>query len=100
VNQGAQFTDYAEMESALAVQYGSLFAFVWYTDYSDNPLIDSVGNLSPTMYGAAEVVIRPIPTVAVKAFYGAYKSGIRCSGGQCRILPGFEGARLSVTASF
>jgi hypothetical protein len=100
-NNGAlQLSDYTEMETALSVQYGSLFTFVWYTDYSDNPLIDSVGNLSPVMYGAGEIQVKPLPALTLKAFYGAYKSGIRCSGGQCRILPGFEGARLSLTANF
>ena len=35
----------------------------------------------------------------LKAFYGAYKSGIRCAGGQCKQLPAFEGARASVVFS-
>jgi hypothetical protein len=99
-NETLQLNDYAEMETALSVQYGSLLTFVWYTDYSNNPLIDSVGNLSPTVYGAGEIQVKPLPALTLKAFYGAYKSGIRCSGGQCRVLPGFEGARISLTANF
>ncbi|HMV67545.1 MAG TPA: hypothetical protein PKA64_11900, partial [Myxococcota bacterium] len=95
-----QQADYVEMESAVSLQLGSLFAFTWFTDYSDNPLIDSTGNLSDVVYGAAEVQVQPLPALTIKAFYGAYKSGIRCSGGQCRVLPGFEGARLSLVAAF
>ena len=62
---------------------------------------DADGNMrNSPWYGAAEIAIQPLPALTVKAFYGAYKSGIRCSGGQCRILPGFQGARLSVIANF
>jgi hypothetical protein len=99
-NNPLQQTDYAEMESALSLQWGRLMTFTWFTDFSTNPLIDSVGNLSDAWYGAAEIQVQPLPALTLRAFYGAYKSGIRCSGGQCRVLPGFEGARLSVTASF
>jgi hypothetical protein len=95
-----QQDDYVEMESAFTVQKGSLVALTWFTDYSSNPLISSTGNLSKTVYGAAELQIQPLPALTIKAFYGAYKSGIRCSGGQCRVLPGFEGARVSLVASF
>jgi NADH-quinone oxidoreductase subunit L len=53
---------------------------------------------------AAGIIGSAFPIAAfaltIKAFYGAYKSGIRCSGGQCRVLPGFEGARVSLVASF
>lgn len=95
-----QQADYVETETAVTVQKGSLFAFTWFTDYSTNPLIDSTGNLADAWYGAGELQIKPLPAVTLKAFYGGYKSGIRCSGGQCRVLPGFEGARLSVVANF
>lgn len=95
-----QQADYVEMETAVTVQRGSLFAFTWFTDYSTNPLIDSTGNLSDVWYGAGEIQVQPLPALTLKAFYGAYKSGIRCSGGQCRVLPGFEGARVSMVAAF
>lgn len=99
-NNPLQQHDYAEMESAVAVQYGRLVTLIWYTDYSTNPLINTTGNLLDQLYGAGEIQIQPLPSLTVKAFYGAYKSGIRCSGGQCRVLPGFEGARVSLTAAF
>lgn len=99
-NNPLQQNDYVEMESAFTIQKGSLLSFIYYMDYSDNPLIDSVGNISPTVYGAGEIQYKPLPALTLKAFYGAYKSGIRCSGGQCRVLPGFEGARIAFQASF
>jgi hypothetical protein len=95
-----QQEDYSEMESAFTVSRGSKVAFTWFMDYSSNPLIDSIGNISETVYTAGELQWRPQSSLTLRAFYGAYKSGIRCSGGQCRLLPGFEGARVSMTGSF
>lgn len=99
VNPFAQ-EDYTEVEGAFTVSRGSAVAFTWFTDFSNNPLIDSVGNISETVYAAGELQVKPSSAVTIKAFYGGYKSGIRCSGGQCRLLPGFEGARASVVATF
>lgn len=99
-NNPLQQTDYTEVETSVALLYKGLFALTWYTDVSTNPLIDSVGNLAPNVYGAAELQIKPLSNLTLRAFYGAYKSGVRCAGGQCRVLPGFEGARISATATF
>ena len=52
------------------------------------------------MYGAVELQWRAWDSGVVKAFYGAYRAGIRCAGGQCRNLPGFDGARLTFDATF
>jgi hypothetical protein len=99
-NNTIQQEPYVEMETAFTVQKGSLFAFVWYTDYTTNPLVASTGNLTDALYGAGEIIVKPLPALQIRAFYGAYKAGIRCAGGQCRVLPGFEGARLAVQAAF
>lgn len=95
-----QQADYVEAETGVTLAWKNLLAFTWFTDVSSNPLIDSTGNLSDLVYGAAELQIKPIPNLTIRAFYGAYKSGIRCSGGQCRVLPGFEGARVSLSGTF
>lgn len=92
--------DFTEMENALAWHRGEKLVFVFYQDYGDNPLAQSTGNLSEKLYGALEATWKPRTDLALRAFYGAYKAGIRCSGGQCRSLPGFEGARVAVTGSF
>ena len=89
--------DFLEMENALGWHRGDHWAFLVYQDWSNNPLVSSEGNLGEDLYGALEVQWKPGPSTVFKAFYGAYKAGIRCSGGQCRSLPGFEGARLSYT---
>lgn len=97
--------DYVEWSSAISVgNHGGKYMLTLYNDYTTNPLVTSVGNLFPTTapewYGALEGQWMPSPAVTVKLFYGAYKAGIRCSGGQCRQLPGFDGGRLTVTAAF
>jgi len=99
-NNPIQQSDYAEMESSVGLLVGPKVAVTWFTDYSDNPLVNTEGNLAPDWYGALEVQYKPLPALTLKAFGGAYKSGIRCSGGQCRVLPGFEGVRASATGTF
>jgi len=95
-----QQKDYVEIETGWTIQRGSAVALTWYTDITTNPLVNSTGNLSDSLYGAAEIQVKPSSAWTLKAFYGAYKAGIRCSGGQCRLLPGFEGTRFSVVGSF
>ena len=57
----------------------------------DNNLpVQSEGNLQfigDNVYGALEAQYKPSGNITYKAFYGAYKAGIRCSGGQCRACP-------------
>ena len=92
--------DFLEMENALVWHRGDKLSFSIYQDWSDNPLVQSDGNLSDSLYGAGEVAWHPGPNTSLRAFYGAYKAGIRCSGGQCRSMPGFEGGRLSFNSTF
>ena len=99
VNEQQQ-TDFTEMANALAWHHGDRWIFVMYQDWTDNPLVQSEGNVADNLYGALEVQHKPSTNMTVKAFYGAYKAGIRCSGGQCRSLPGFEGARVSLNGVF
>ncbi|MBN2799560.1 MAG: hypothetical protein JXX28_10470 [Deltaproteobacteria bacterium] len=95
-----QQSDYFEMENAFSIQKGSDVALIAYLDRTTNPLVDTTGNLSDDLYGALELQVKPSSALTAKVFYGAYKAGIRCSGGQCRTLPGFDGARVSLVASF
>lgn len=95
-----QQADYLDASGTLALKVGVPWAFIAYADYSDNPLIDSTGNVSDTVYAAGEVQWMPTTSTTLKLFYGAYRAGIRCAGGQCRSLPGFDGARLALTSNF
>ncbi|MSP54692.1 MAG: hypothetical protein EXR69_03670 [Myxococcales bacterium] len=100
-----QQSDYLDFSGTLAVKIGERLTVLFYNDYSSNPLVKSKGNLEPLglgedEYGALELQYEPTTAVTLKAFYGAYRAGIRCAGGQCRQLPGFNGARGSVSAAF
>ncbi|MFZ5482128.1 MAG: hypothetical protein ACOZNI_35535 [Myxococcota bacterium] len=100
-----QQADYTDVSNTLAVKVGSPWAILLYTDSSDNPLLASTGNLGglglpDTLYGALEVQWKPTSATTLKAFYGAYRAGIRCAGGQCRSLPGFDGGKVALTTTF
>jgi len=49
---------------------------------------------------AGEVVVTPIDTLSISVLYGGLPTGLLCSGGQCRIVPEFEGIQASLTYSF
>lgn len=95
-----QQENYTDISNALAVKVGPQFALIVYNDFSDNPLVNSEGNLAEHIYGALEAQVKIGSATTVKGFYGAYRAGIRCAGGQCRSLPGFDGARVSLTTTF
>lgn len=103
-----QQQDFVEATTGITVQKGSDLAVTLYNDLSTDPLVlrASEGNWPVEVdeerpfFGAVEVQVKPTTALTVKAFYGAYKSGIRCAGGQCRQLPGFEGARIGVQGAF
>jgi hypothetical protein len=94
-NNLSQQEDFTEMANAITWHHGKTWMLQLYQDWTDNPLIRSEGNLAENLYGALELTYKPRAGSQVKAFYGAYKAGIRCAGGQCRSLPGYEGARVS-----
>jgi hypothetical protein len=75
-------------------------AFIVYNDFTNDPLIDSKGNIADSVYLAGEVQWNATERTQVKAFYGAYRAGIRCAGGQCRMMPGFDGGRVTVLHTF
>jgi hypothetical protein len=71
-------------------------------DYTTDPLSLSLGsgNVGEPVFAGGELQVRPARAWTVKAFYGAQKAGIRCSGGQCRTMPLFQGLRLSAVGTF
>ncbi len=101
-----QQNDFVNTTGGFTLQKGSDVAVTLFNDFTNNPLVNSVGNLpieiggEQPLYGAVEVMVKPTSALTFKAFGGAYKAGIRCSGGQCRQLPGFEGARFSMQGAF
>ena len=106
-----QQKDFVEVEASYTMGHGAAYALTLFCDYTSDHALASRGNLFPALfpnssakdkplYGAVELQWKPDPATTLKAFYGAYKGGIRCAGGQCRQLPGFNGARVAVQSSF
>lgn len=94
-----QQQDYFEAETGYTLAWKSL-AGTLFLDTTTNPLVTTTGNVTDTVYAAGELQVKPGKAWTIKALYGSQKAGIRCSGGQCRQLPGFEGGRLSVVGTF
>ena len=110
-NNPLQQTDFLEMNNAIVWHQGEKWAYILYQDFTNNPIITTDGNLTfidpasygqdrDSLYGAFEIMVHPRPSSTLRLFFGAYKAGIRCAGGQCRTLPGFEGARVTWQATF
>jgi hypothetical protein len=95
-----QQEDFFESANAISMHIGTPLTLVGYFESSSNPLITSTGNLGDDLYGAAEIQWKPGSATTLKVFYGAYRAGIHCAGGQCRYLPGFNGAKLSFDTVF
>jgi hypothetical protein len=97
-----QQTDFTELETSATCTWEGIVSLSAFFDLSTDPLVadDGGGNLSDETYGALEVQVKPDDAWTIKVFYGAQKAGIRCAGGQCRYLPGFDGARMSVVGTF
>jgi hypothetical protein len=94
-----QQEDFSQTATALSLKWHRLTTTIS-QDFSNNPLVISRGNLGENLYGGVELQYALDSASVLKFFYGAYRAGIRCSGGQCRQLPGFEGGRFSYTTSF
>ncbi|MEL6347992.1 MAG: DUF6029 family protein [Myxococcota bacterium] len=105
---------FISMENALVWKRGEKLDLILYQDWTDNPLFlaDGVGNMDrvvtalfdqdwgENLFLALEAQYKPNPGSELSVFLGAYKAGIRCSGGQCRQLPGLNGGQLTYTTQF
>ncbi|MEQ1564008.1 MAG: hypothetical protein ABMA64_00095 [Myxococcota bacterium] len=95
-----QQSDYVESETGTTLTWRHVWSGTAFVDYTTNPLVNTTGNVGEQLYLAGELQFKPTSAWTLKAFYGSQKAGIRCSGGQCRQLPGFEGARVSAVGTF
>jgi hypothetical protein len=96
-----QHNDFLTTQNALVYKHNldsRHLDFILYQDWTNNTQLLSTGNINENLYGAFEIVYSNKKQHIFKALYGAYKAGIRCSGGQCRTLPGFEGLQISYSA--
>lgn len=69
-------------------------AAVW--DYTNDPTqVDEEGNPIQNWL-SGEVSVRPSERVQFRASYGSEKGGVRCTGGVCRVINPFKGARVTL----
>jgi hypothetical protein len=93
---------FVEVETAYSLTWAGKLTGTFTLDHTTNPLVlnDGTGNVSEEVFAAGELQFKPNQELTLKAFYGAQKGGIRCAGGQCRTLPPFDGAKVSVSGTF
>jgi hypothetical protein len=87
--------DFLTVQSATVWRRGHHWDFTLYQDWSNNTQLQSRGNINDEYYIAGEAKWKKSETENFRLLMGAYKAGIRCSGGQCRTLPGFQGAEFN-----
>ena len=99
-NNTSEHNDFVTIQNAFVWRHKEFWDFTWYQDYTTNTQLQSRGNITENLYMAGEVKYKPTSDTALKMLFGAYKAGIRCSGGQCRTLPGFEGVEIAYSTNF
>ncbi|MBN1879540.1 hypothetical protein JW823_05460 [bacterium] len=80
----------------------SLSPYVAVTGHYNRHEFDSDSGTPSSMddWWAGEVTVTPIDTLTINVLYGGLPTGLLCSGGQCRIVPEFEGVQASLTYRF
>ncbi len=99
INGELQQAPFSQAETSYSLTWGGKVTATWSLDYTTNPLVDTTGNLSENLYTGGQLQLKLGSDLVLKAFYGVQKAGIRCAGGQCRKLPGFDGAQVSLLTS-
>jgi hypothetical protein len=90
---GPQQTPWYEGENTLGLDWGSAWAFAFGTEYNTDVK-------PPTTYFNGNVRYRPTPDSSIGLFVGQRRGALRCVGGVCRVVPGFEGVRLDASVRF
>lgn len=99
-DQGFVYKPWGQLSASVTLLPSPDLGLTIFGDYNDNPIAAGDGLFGEAGYGAAELFWKPTSAWTLKAFYGGYAAGIRCSGGQCRTVPAFTGARLAATGAF
>lgn len=99
-------------ENALSVTFLGAYTFALHVDFTDDPLVQSLGNsgavgnlvydpwFKSSGFIGAELILKPVPELEIYVFGGSQKAGIVCTGGACRTVPAFTGVKSRVTVTF
>ena len=90
---GGPIEPWFEGEHVVGVDWGSAWSFAAGFEYDTNPL-------PPDWFVNGTVRFRPTPGTSIALFVGQRRGSLRCVGGVCRNVPGFEGARLDASLHF
>ncbi len=79
----------------------SLSPWVTLTAHYNRHVMDTVNSPSESQeWWAGEIGLTPISALSLSVIYGELPPGLLCSGGQCRIVPEFDGIQASLTYRF
>jgi hypothetical protein len=90
---GPQLLPWWEGENVAGLDWGSQWAFSFGTEYNTDLK-------PPTTYFNGGARYRPTPDSSIGIFVGQRRGALRCVGGVCRVVPGFEGVRLDASVRF
>lgn len=90
---GPQLTPWWEGENLVGLDWGAAWAFAFGTEYNTDVK-------PPTTYFNGGARFRPTPDSSIGLFVGQRRGALRCVGGVCRVVPGFEGVRLDASVRF
>jgi hypothetical protein len=82
-----------EGEHVTGLEVGAAWSFAAGLEYDTNPL-------PPDWFVNGVVRFRPTPESSLALFVGQRRGSLRCVGGVCRVVPGFEGVRLDANVRF
>ncbi len=103
---------WVSMENALSVTLFGKYTAALHLDFTDDPIVQrqtndgSPGNLvydsdfKSSTYIGGEFILKPVSNLEVNIFVGGQKAGVVCTGGACRTVPAFNGAKARVVVNF
>lgn len=97
-------TEYGSYSVAPTWNWASRLSVTGRYEHSDEPLSSGSGLSRRTKddpeFWSGEATVKAGTHVEVTIFYGRIKGGLVCSGGVCREVPPFDGARADLTLKF
>jgi hypothetical protein len=100
------------MENAFSVTLLGKYTAALHLDFTDDPIVQrqtndgSPGNLrydsdfKSSAYIGGSLILKPVSNLEVNIFVGGQKAGVVCTGGACRTVPAFNGAKARVIVNF
>jgi hypothetical protein len=90
---GGPIDPWFEGEHVTGLDFGTAWSFAAGVEYNTDPL-------PPDWFLNGQVRFRPTPESSIALFAGQRRGSLRCVGGVCRMVPGFEGVRLDASIRF